>query len=198
MGSPIRPAPRRRPRGRPASKKDKNRRPVPVRADRDRFIQWFFEEVPRTGLDDAMLMSGDKRFHRLYDALHDDVYRRTSPGTLCRRFNVTWLDLVQLWFSYNIHLGLMQLANHLPKILTDMAEDSESRDGPCPVCDGMGYVATDSSRYTCVECDGAGKVRVPGDEHARRLLFKIIGLMGPRRQQVEQAPRPSLPARPSG
>jgi hypothetical protein len=99
-----------------------------VRADRDRPIQWFFEDVPRTALDEALLTSGDERFHRLHDALHDDVYRRTSPGTLCRRFGVSWIDLVNLWFSYNIHLGLLQLANHLPKILNDIAEDSESRD----------------------------------------------------------------------
>jgi hypothetical protein len=162
-------------------KQDKNGRPVPVRADRDRPIQWFFEGVPRTALDEALMTSGDERFHRLYDALHDDVYRRTSPGTLCRRFGVSWMDLVNLWHSYNIHLGLLQLANHLPKILNDVAEDSESRDGPCPVCDGMGYVATDSIRSTCVICDGAGKVRVPGDEHARRLRFKVLALIGPRR-----------------
>jgi len=35
-----------------------------------------------SGLDDAMLMSGDERFYRLHNALHDDVYRNVSPGTL--------------------------------------------------------------------------------------------------------------------
>jgi len=40
------------------------------------------EAVPRSGLDDAMLMSGDERFYRLHNALHDDVYRNVSPGTL--------------------------------------------------------------------------------------------------------------------
>jgi hypothetical protein len=173
--------PNGRPRGRPASKRDKNGRPVSVRADRDRPIQWFFEDVPRTALDEAMLVSGDDRFHRLYDALHDDVYRRTSPGTLCRRFGISWMDLMNLWHSYTTHVGMMSLATHLPKILIDLAEDSESRDGPCPVCDGIGYLAIDSIRCTCVECDGAGRVRVPGDAHARRQLFEILGLIGPRR-----------------
>jgi hypothetical protein len=127
-----------------------------------------------------MLTSGDDRFRRLYDALHDDVYRRTSPGTLCRRFGISWMDLMNLWHSYNMHLGLLQMANHVPKILIDLAEDSESRDGPCPVCDGIGYVALDSIRYTCVECDGVGRVRVPGDAYARWLLFEIIGSMAPK------------------
>jgi hypothetical protein len=153
---------------------------VPVRADRDRPIQWFFDDIPRTALDEAMLTSGDDRFRRLHDALHDDAYRRTSPGTLCRRFGISWLDLMNLWHSYATHLGLLQMANHLPKILDELAEDSESRDGPCPVCDGMGYVAIDSIRYPCVECDGRGSVRMPGDAHARRQLFEILGLIGPR------------------
>jgi hypothetical protein len=174
----------RRPRGRPASRKDKNRRPVPARADRDRPIQWFFELVPRSGLDEALLSSGEEQFHRLYDALHDDVYRRTSPGTLCRRFGISWMDLMNLWHSYNMQLGMLQIATHLPKILEDVAEDSLSRYGPCPVCDGIGYLEVDSIRYTCVECEGRGKVLVPGDAHARRLLFEIIELIGPRRGQT--------------
>src|SRR5262249_8808091 len=118
------------------------------------------------------------------DALHDDVYRRTSPGTLCRRFGVSWTDLMGLWYSYNMHLGLMRMANHLPKILIDLAEDSESREGPCPVCDGFGYVAVDSIQSTCVACDGGGRVRVPGDAYARRQLFEILGLIGPWRDRT--------------
>jgi hypothetical protein len=173
----------RRPRGRPASKTDKNRRPVPARADRDRPIRWFFDDVPRTALDEALLTSGDDRFHRLYDALHDAVCRRTSPGTLCRRFGISWMDLMNLWYGYTTNLGLLEMGNHLPKILNDMAEDSESRDGPCPVCDGIGYLVDGSIRYTCVECDGAGRVRVPGDLHARRLLFEMLGLIGPTRSR---------------
>jgi hypothetical protein len=75
----------------------------------------------------------------------------------------------------------MRIADHVPKILIDIAEDSESRDGPCPVRDGIRYVAIDGSRYACIECDGVGRVRIPGDVHARRLLFEILGLIGPTR-----------------
>jgi hypothetical protein len=52
---------------------------VPVRADRDRPIQWFFEAVPLPDFEDALQMSGDERFYRLYAALHDDAYRHTHP-----------------------------------------------------------------------------------------------------------------------
>jgi hypothetical protein len=75
---------------------------VPARADRDRAVNAFFEAVPRTDFEDAMLMSGDDRFHQLHDALHDDAYRNTSPGTLCRRFGISWWDLMRLWGSHNL------------------------------------------------------------------------------------------------
>jgi len=55
---------------------------MPVRADRDRLMKGFFEAVPRATLDEALQVSGDRKFYRLYDALHDDAYRNTSPGTL--------------------------------------------------------------------------------------------------------------------
>jgi hypothetical protein len=154
---------------------------MPVRADRDRFIQCFFEEVPRPDLDEALTGIGDDRFRRLHDALHDDIYRKISPGTLCRKFGISWIDLMNLWHRHTIYSGRLAMMNHLPRILIDLAEDSESHDGPCPVCDGIGYVAIDSVRYTCVECGGVGRVRVPGDTHERRQLFEILGLIGPRK-----------------
>jgi hypothetical protein len=182
MSRPVHtPTPIRRPRGRPASKKDKNGLPVPVRADRDPAIQPFFEDIPRADLDSAMLLSGDTRFYRLHDALHDDAYRKTSPGTLCRKFGISWADLMRLWWDYNRYLGLMIAESRLPKILDDIARDSESRDEPCPRCDGIGHVMREDGEAPCPQCDGAGTVSVPGDAHARRLFFEIMGLIGPRR-----------------
>ena len=53
---------------------------MPVRADRDCFIQWFFEAVPGPALDEALMLSGDERLFRLHNALYDDVYRNVSPA----------------------------------------------------------------------------------------------------------------------
>jgi hypothetical protein len=153
---------------------------VPVRADRDRFVRWFFESVPVPAFDEALMVSGDERFFRLHDALHDDVYRNVSPGTLCRRFGISWMDLMNLWHSYTTHLGLLGVSTHLPDIMRHVAEDSLSRQNACPVCDGAGYLVMDSLRFQCVSC-GVGRVRVPGDQNARRQLFEILGLIGPRK-----------------
>jgi hypothetical protein len=160
--------------GRPALHNDKNGRPAPVRADRDRPLRWFFEAVSRPDLDDALLLSGDDRFYRLHDALHDDAYRRTSPGTLCRKFGISWVDLIDLWSKYTAGLGRIEIANHLPEIMNEVAEDSLSRQKACPSCDGASYAVDGDEQRSCAMCDGAGSVRIPGDAHARSLLFKIV------------------------
>src|SRR5215469_1054548 len=94
-------APKPQRRGRPATCKDKNGRPMPVRADRDRLMKLFFQCVRRPDFDDVLQFSGDERFFRLYDALHDDAYRNTSPGTLYRRFGISLQDLLDVWVDYN-------------------------------------------------------------------------------------------------
>ena len=82
--------------GRPTTRKDKNGLPVPVRADRDRLLKWFFYYIPRPEFDEVMQLSGDERFYRLHDALHDPAYRNTTPMTLCRKFGISLQDRVPL------------------------------------------------------------------------------------------------------
>jgi hypothetical protein len=113
----------RRP-GRPATQKDKNGRPMPVRADRDQPMTWFFEAAPREKLEEALESSADAKFLRLYDALQDPAYRNTNLSTLCRRFGVSLKDLVKLWRDYNIALGMLYLGNLLPEIMKQTAEDA--------------------------------------------------------------------------
>ena len=170
---------RYRRRGRPTLHRDKNGRSIPMRADRDLALKWFFKNVPHAGFDEALLMSGDQRFYRLHDALHDDACRRTSPGTLCRRFGISLSDLDDLWRSHNLSLGMLLMANHLPQVMEQLAEDSLSREEACPQCDVIGSVPDVDTHVICPLCDGVGKIRVPGDAQALRLLFKMLRLIGP-------------------
>src|SRR5215470_10756670 len=126
-----------RKRGRPATRWDKNRRPMPVRVDRDRLMKLFFQCVRRPDFGDVLQLSGDERFFRLYDALHDDAYRNTSPGTLCRRFGISLRDLVDVWMEYNRLMGLMYAATQLQQIMEDVTNNALSREVVCPRCDGL-------------------------------------------------------------
>jgi hypothetical protein len=144
-------------------------------------MQWFFEAVPPSGLDDALQSSGDERFDRLYDALHDDAYRKTSFAALCRRAGLSLYDLMDLWRSYNCCLGLIAMATHLPDVMEDIGLDSLSRNEQCPRCDGSATVTDGTTERYCPACQGVGTVRVPGDPNASRLMFEILGLIAPRR-----------------
>src|SRR5215510_14839749 len=110
---------------------------MPVRADRDRLMKLFFQCVRRPDFDDVLQFSGDERFFRLYDALHDDAYLNTSPGTLCRRFGISLQDLVDVWMEYNRLIGLMYRATQLPQIMVDVTNNALNRDVVCPRCDGL-------------------------------------------------------------
>src|SRR5215813_14618506 len=124
--------------GRPATLHDKHRRPMPVRADRARPINWLFALLRNhPDFGDVLQFSGDERFFRLYDALHDDAYRNTSPGTLCRRFGISLQDLVDVWREYNSLLGQMYMATQLPQIMRDVTNNALNRDVVCLRCDGL-------------------------------------------------------------
>src|SRR5215472_1813306 len=134
--------------GRPPARKDKNGRPMPVRADRDRLVKWFFYYIPQE-FDEAMQMSGDRRFLTLCDALYDDAYRGTSPGTLCRKFGISWLDLMELWRKYNTAWALMGMATHLPQVMNEVIEDAVSHETVCFRCGGMGTESRADKQRTC-------------------------------------------------
>ena len=168
-----------RKRGRPATLQDKNGRPMPVRADRDRPVNWLFALLRhRPDFEDVLQLSGDEGFFRLYDALHDDAYRNTSPGTLCRRFGISLQDLVDVWREYNSLLGQMYMSTHLPQIMRDVTNNAMSRDVVCPRCDGLKTVRDgEAESRVCPVCKGEGQVRVPGDPHAIELVFEALALV---------------------
>jgi hypothetical protein len=62
---------------------------MPVRADRDHPVQWFFEASPREKLEEALEFSGDAKFLRLYAALQDPhaeirISAHYADGLECR------------------------------------------------------------------------------------------------------------------
>src|SRR5262245_22907190 len=153
---------------------------MPVRADRDRPMNWLFALLRHhSDFGHVLQFSGDARFLRLYDALHDDAYRSTSPGTLCRKFGISLRDLVDVWSEYNRLLGIMYTSTHLRQIMEDVTNNALSRDDVCPRCDGLKNVRDrEAETRICPVCKGEGSVRVPGDPHSIQLVLEVMGLIG--------------------
>ena len=71
------------------------------------------------------------------------------------------------------------MAPHLSQIMEDVTKNALSRDVVCPRCDGLKNVRDgESESRVCPVCQGKGSVTVPGDPHARELVFEVMGLIG--------------------
>jgi hypothetical protein len=164
--------------GRPATQKDKNGRPVPVRADRDQPMKSFFESIPPATFEEVVCVSDEPKFLDSTRRSKIRLYQTTSRMTLCRNFGISLRDLLNVWFSYMRDLGRLAIFTRLPEIAQQTAEDALSREVACGCCDGMGKVMNDEGQQSCPMCQGAGKIQMPADKDARRLVLEIAGLTG--------------------
>jgi len=175
-------------------KRDKHGRPLPSSGPRDIPMKTFIENVPDAEFKDALESAPDPKYQHFLLAWLSPEHRRTSFGHLCNLFNISLQDVHELWRQHQLHRGMIQMSNHLPKVLDDVAFDAESRMEYCTRCDGTGTVSdreegsfeSSTSRSShakepvriCPQCKGTKEVRVVGDRAARDLLFESIGLTG--------------------
>lgn len=126
--------------------------------------------------------SGDPRAERLLGMLLDPSYSQHSLGKMCQKVGMTILDLLDLLRRYRWDVGTIDVYIQLPQIVREIARDAQSSQAMCERCDGEGLLRLEGVAVrTCPHCKGSGKVRVPGDPHARRLILEILGVIGKNR-----------------
>lgn len=109
-------------------------------------------------------------------ALRDPEYQEHSFISMCRRFSVSLSRLQTLYTDGMRHLGLLRMSTELPQVMADVAEDAKSRDIACPRCDGKMIIKSADGDRPCHICKERGTVRIPGDKHARDLVFESMKL----------------------
>ena len=154
-------------------------------------IRTFAEKVPLIEFHEALELSKDTRFEKLWALMLDQAHRHTSFVALCNLAGISLTDLYDFWHKHQLHAGLIEMLNHVPKVLGDVGVDAESRNTACNRCDGQGKVLdiipgsdVEPEERLCPVCEGSGKMRVVGDKAARDLLFESIGLTGKRPPMV--------------
>jgi len=164
--------------------RDRHGRPVPVKSYVDIPVNSFFDTVDK----DALLcaLNENDKYTDFLSALCSAEYAHMAPATIMRKFGVTLHDMQMLYRDYRRNQGLIAMSDRLPKIMTDVAIDAETREMTCPRCEGDGIVYTqamdedgkksDPQPKTCPECEGAKVVRKIGDKHARDLVFESMAL----------------------
>lgn len=157
-------------------------------------VNKFYEQTDKQELDEALSWAGqdekvaDPKWLQLQSMLANASFRRETFANLCRKLDIRIMDLVEFWRNWKNHQGLLEMMNHVPEVMVDVAEDSKTRIEVCADCDGQGTIWTEEREEDaekiqiikreriCRTCSGHGNIRVIGDRHARDHLFEMAGL----------------------
>lgn len=175
-------------------KRDKHKRLMPDSPIADIPAKRFWENVDHSEVELFMQepqhcdpSTGISKYDDFCRALHDPNFSRFSFPMMLRKFNISLHEIQSIYTDGKRQLGLLKMSSALPQVMEDVSEDAKSQMVLCPRCDGdkveiivdarndKGKV-TKSHEQTCRVCEGAGKVKVPGDKHARDLMFESMKL----------------------
>lgn len=170
----------------PPVKTDRHHRPIPDSPALDIPVKQFYSSINQEVLE--LALGEHDKYAGFLASLHSPDYTRHSFAAKMRAFNITLHELNILYQDTNRNIGLFGMADKLPKIMEDVAEDAQSRQVSCPRCDGEGELPTGEDEEgiptfkICPECSGTRKIRQVGDKHSRDLVFesmKLTGVKGP-------------------
>ena len=115
------------------------------------------------------------RYDQLLILMQDPAYIGETFRRLCRRANVSFSELQELYTNGMRHLALLKVSNAMPDLMVDILVDAQSTMETCPRCDGYGKVASLNSEEkarTCPTCKGKKEVRRMGDTESRKLVLE--------------------------
>ena len=143
----------------------------------------FSKVVDREALEMFLAEKDNPKYETFLALLHDPAYAKLPFAQIARLAKISLSEFQQVYTDGMRHMGLLRMANALPQIMEDVAEDARNSTQLCHRCDGTGIVP-DGERKTkvCPVCDGERRVKKMGDKHARNLIFetaKLTGQAGP-------------------
>lgn len=184
-------------RGKPEGPKDKNGRQMTVRPTADKPMVNFLGSLDMEEFKKALFAQDlESNYRQLLDMMMTPTFgKQPSISALCRKLNISLVDIVNLMKNYHIAEGTARMMRHLPKVMDDVGIDAQSSTKPCPRCDGQGIIKDESAdeeagtvklTRQCPECKGTMVQRVVGDKHARDLMFETAKLTNQRGPLVAQ------------
>jgi hypothetical protein len=180
--------------------KDKLRGLVPSRyfGNRDRTYGAYLNALkPRENeeLKLALACSRDTRFQEFLARINAERYRRVGLPTIAKACGIDLMEFSQWWRLQSTQAAIAIAQTSSVNLTKDMVLDAASTDVICDRCDGLAFVGapsglpTETPGYramhsdgeimwirTCPNCVG-GRVRKPGDTHARDKLLEMSGLV---------------------
>lgn len=152
---------------------------------------------PHTNQDFRMALAStpDVRFREFLERISLPKYKRVSFAAIAKACNIDLMEFQIWWGKASTARAIAIAQTRGVKITEDMARDALSIEVSCPRCDGLKFIAAPSGLpagtagykqitmdgepawiRTCPDCD-EGKVRKPGDTHARDKVLEMGGLI---------------------
>jgi len=150
----------------------------------DEAMRRFIENIDEPAFHLALEHAPDPKFQAFLLNRLDPHYKNMTFAQMCRNHGITLADMDDVYRKGQIHLGMIRGSNHLPQVVEDVIVDAKSKQQYCMRCDGRGYIkdedGPENSTRECPMCHGLKEIRVPGDNHARDLVYESYGLIGKR------------------
>jgi hypothetical protein len=124
-------------------------------------------------LAEVLKVSDDPRVRRFLAALATPRYRNYKPATLARKFGLTPDEFANIWRDHALRMATFRALSAIPRVVEDLIREAKTTMISCPRCGGSGDIA--KTGVVCLDCEGTGKARQPGNPHAIDLLFQLVG-----------------------
>ena len=159
--------------------KDRKGRVMPINPVRDLAVRRFFSTVNAEHFEMFLREQADDKFAAFVAALNDPAYGNANFNEVMREFNITLHEVQTIYTDGKRHMALLNMSEALPAIASDVAGDAQTKLAVCPRCDGLKQIIEGEPPIVrdCPVCKAAGEVRVPGDKHARDLVFESMKLI---------------------
>ncbi len=144
----------------------------------------------------ALASSADPRFREFLDRLMSLRYKRMALATIAKGCGIDLAEFNKWWNQASTQQVIAIAQSKSLDITRDMAEDARTVDAVCERCDGLAFIPAQSGLpletpgyrpmtgpegevlwvRSCPVCQN-GKIRKPGDPHARDRVLEIGGLL---------------------
>ena len=146
-------------------------------AKRYKNIEQSFES--RQELTELLEHTDDPEGKRLLIYLNHPDMQELSLGKLCSNLKISSEQVHRLLTNSaraKAHLrGLIETANHVGSVVRGVGKYAAPQIVSCHHCAGSG---DRENKKPCLECQGTGKLEIPGDTDKAKLVYEAAGLTG--------------------
>ena len=166
---------------------DRNGRKIPPKPSQDLEFRGFFDQIEdKEAFLQACESSDNERLHIYAQLRREPRYKAYLDVTLCKDAGVTLKNVLECYTGHQKTLAMARMAERMPQVACDIAQDAETRRMPCPKCHGVGKISVEGEELSCEACWGTGEKRESGDPKAREQMLEALEITGKKGPLVAQ------------